>query len=148
MREKMHYESGEAGRRGVREEGLAGWLGGWWVCSCQTKTSGGQVENIDYTEWSAGVRERRGPEHRRRDFRLIQCAVQSESDRSAEEVHWQSRAYLQQSRWLTDFTINSLRQYLTSSSLIYTRSPTFLLTPTHSISYTHIDKSAAQLTLL
>lgn len=46
MREKMHSESGEAERRGVREgEGLAG-----CVCDCQTKTSGGQVENIDYTE--------------------------------------------------------------------------------------------------
>lgn len=30
MREKMHYESGEAERRRVREgEGLAGWLAGW-----------------------------------------------------------------------------------------------------------------------
>lgn len=46
MREKMHSESGEAERRRVREgEGLAG-----WVCGCQTKTSGRQVENIDYTE--------------------------------------------------------------------------------------------------
>lgn len=53
MREKMHYESGEAERRRVREgEGLAGLAGrlGGWVCGCQTKTSGGQVENIDYTE--------------------------------------------------------------------------------------------------
>lgn len=34
MREKMHYESGEAERRRVREggEGLPG-----WVCCCQTK---------------------------------------------------------------------------------------------------------------
>lgn len=48
MREKMHSESGEAERRGVREgEGLAGCV---CVCDCQTKTSGGQVENIDYTE--------------------------------------------------------------------------------------------------
>lgn len=41
-------KSGEAERRRMREgEGLAE-LG--WVCGCQTKTSGGQVENIDYTK--------------------------------------------------------------------------------------------------
>lgn len=41
MREEMHCESGEAERRRVRKgEGLAG-------CSCQTKTSAGEVENVD-----------------------------------------------------------------------------------------------------
>lgn len=83
MREEMHSESGEAERR-VREgaglPALAGWLTGW-VCGCQTKTSGGQVENIDYTERSAGVKE--GPlKHRWKDLRLIQvlgCKVKANS---------------------------------------------------------------------
>lgn len=144
MSKKMHDESGEAETRRAREGELL--LG--WVCGCQTKTSGGQVENTDYTEWSAGVKEQRGPEHRGKDLKLVQSVVQKWK-RAAWQRKCSDRGELTFSShvgWLTDFTINSWRQYLTSGSLVH--SLPHLPTSSHSISYTHIDKGAAKLMLM
>lgn len=85
----MHDESGEAeGRRAREEEGLPG-----WVCGCQTKTSGGQVENADFTVISSSK------EALSRDGRISsKVACRSESKCLREEVQQQRQAYLQQSR--------------------------------------------------
>lgn len=145
MSEKMHDESGEAERRRAREgERLPG-----WVCGCQTKTSGGQVENTDYTEWSAGVKERRGPEHRWKDLRPVQSVVQKwkrlfGGGSAVTEASLPSAVTL--AGWLTlPSTVGGSIWLLAH---LYTRFPTYRLPPTHCISYTHIDKGAAKLMLM
>lgn len=123
-----------------------GWLGGW---------VGVWLLNKDFRKTSWKYRLHRVISRSEREQRpwaqmeglkgwyKVLCG--SESDCLEEEVQLQRQAYLHQADWLTDFTINSLSRY---PAHFYTHSSTFLPPPTHCISYTHIDKGAAQLMLM
>lgn len=132
MREKMHDESGEAERRRARQgEGLPG-----WVCGCQTKTSGGQVENIDYTVITRSERAER-PWAQMEGFKAsAKCCAEVKA------TAWQRKCsdrgkltFNSHVGWLTDFTINSWRQYLTSGSLVH--SLPHLPTSSHTLYFIH-----------
>lgn len=113
----------------------AGWVGVW-------------LSNKDFrrTSWKHRLKEWRGPEHRRKDLRLIQSVVQKWKrllGRGSAVTEASLPSTVMLADWLTlPSTVWGLLAHL------YTRSPTYLLPPTHCISYTHIDKGAAKLMLM
>lgn len=99
----MHDESGEAERRRARKrEGLPG-----WVCGCQTKTSRGQVEHIDYIVISRSERMKR-PCAQKEGFQAsLKCCTEVKVTTGQRKCSDRSKlTFNSHAGWLTEFTIN------------------------------------------
>lgn len=141
MREKMHSESGEAERRGVREgEGLAGCV---WLSNKDFRRT--SWKHRLYRKRSVGVNERWGPKHRWKDTRLTQLDRKKKGESNGLGQRKRSdKGKLTFSGWL----YRQQFEAVPDSWFTYMIAAPHLLPPTHRISYTHIHKGAAKLMLM
>lgn len=133
-----------------RRAGWAGWAAGWvgvWLSNKDFRRTSWKHRLHRVINWSE--RSER-PRAQMEGFKgNTKCCAEVKATSLAEEVQWQRQGLpstVTLAGWLTLPSAVCGSTWLLAH--FYTRSPTYLLPPTHCISYTHIDKGATQLMLM